>query len=55
MRRVFLFVVVLAGLFYVARQYGREIGRLFGTSTGAVSRVEKPNAGAGRNLEIFNG
>jgi len=57
MRRLFWFVVVLAGLFYASRQYGREMGRLFGTSTGAVSRVEKPNAGGarGKNLEIFNG
>ena len=57
MRRLLFSVVVLAGIFYTARQYGGGIGRLFGTSTGALSRVEKPFAGAvpGRNLEIFNG
>jgi hypothetical protein len=57
MRRLLLSVVVVAGLAYLGRQYGREIGRLLGTSTGAISRVEKPNAGAapGRSLEIFNG
>ena len=57
MRRWLFSVVVLAGLFYLGRQYVGGIGRLFGTSTGARSRVEKPFAGAvpGRNLEIFNG
>jgi hypothetical protein len=57
MRRLLLFVVVLAGLSYLGRQYGGGIGRLFGTATGALSRVEKPIAGAvpGTNLEIFNG
>jgi hypothetical protein len=56
MGRLLLSVVVLAGLAYLGRQYGREINRLL-ESTGAVSRVEKPNAGAapGRNLKIFNG
>lgn len=57
MRRLLLSVVVLAGLFYVVRYNGGEIRRLFGTSTRALSRVEKPIAGAlpRRNLEIFNG
>src|SRR5215472_16398007 len=57
MRRLLLSVVVLAGLSYLGRQYGGGIGRLFGTSTGALSPVEKPVSGevAGRNLEIFNG
>ena len=57
MRRLFWFVVVLAGLCYVSRQYAGEISRLSGTSTGAVSRIGKPVAGAPpeRNLEIFNG
>jgi hypothetical protein len=57
MRQLLLFAVVLAGLFYLGRQYGGGIGWLFGTSTGALSRVEKPNSGAvpGRSLEIFNG
>jgi hypothetical protein len=57
MRRLLLSVVVLAGLLYVVRQNGGQIGRLFGTSTRALSRVEKPLAGAvpDRNLEIFNG
>ena len=57
MRRLFLSVVVLAGLSYLGRQYGGGIGRLFGTSTGALSPVDKPIAGAvpGRSLEIFNG
>ena len=57
MRRLLLSVVVLAGLSYLGRQYGGVIGRLFGTSSGALSRAEKPIAGAvpSRNLEIFNG
>ena len=57
MRRLLLSVVVLAGLSYLGRQYGGGIGRLFGTSIGALSRIEKPIAGAvpGRNLEIFSG
>jgi len=55
MRGLLLSVVVLDGLAYVGRQYGREISLLFGTSTGAVSRAERPNAGARSNLEIFNG
>jgi len=55
MRRLLLSGVVLAGVFFVARQYGSEMSLLFGTSTGAVSRAEKPNAGVGRILEIFNG
>src|SRR5215469_12128249 len=57
MRRLLFSVVVLAGLYYVRRQYGREIGRLFGTSTSALSRAEKPLAGAvpRTNLEMFNG
>lgn len=57
MRRLLFSVVVLAGLFYVVRRNGGEIGRLFGTSTGALSRVEKPLVSAvpPRNLEIFNG
>ena len=57
MRRLLLSVVVLAGLSYLGRQYGGGIGRLFGTSTSALSPVEKPVSGevAGRNLEIFNG
>ena len=56
MRRLFLLLVVLAGLFYVGRQYCREIGRLSGASAGAISRIEKPVASAAprRNLEIFN-
>ena len=37
MRRLLLSVVVLAGLSYLGRQYGGGIGRLFGTSTGALS------------------
>ena len=57
MRRLLFSVVVLAGIFYTTRQYGGGIGRLFGTSTGALSRVEKPLARAvpARNFEIFNG
>ena len=57
MRRLSLSVVVLAGLFYVGRQYGRELGWLVGASNRAVSRVERPSTSAapGRNLEIFNG
>src|SRR5215469_16347068 len=57
MRRLLFSVVVLAGLYYVARQYTGEIGRLFGTSTRALSRVEKSVAGAvpPRNLDIFHG
>ena len=57
MRRLLFSVVVLAGLYYVVRQNGGEFGRVFGTSTRALSRVEKPFAGAvpAKNLEIFNG
>jgi len=57
MRRLLFSVVVLVGLYYVARQYTGEIGRLFGTSTRALSRVEKSVAAAVplRNLEIFHG
>jgi hypothetical protein len=57
MRRLLLSVVVLAAIFYLRRRYGHEIGRLLGTSRGALSRVERPLAGAvpRRNLEIFNG
>lgn len=57
MRRLLWFVVVLAVLSYLGRQYGGGIGRLFGPSPRALSRVEKPLAGAvpGRNLDIFNG
>src|SRR5215472_13492340 len=57
MRRLFLSVVVLAGLFYVRQQYGGgRIGSLFGTS-GPLPRVEKPPADAvpARNLEVFRG
>jgi hypothetical protein len=55
MRRLLLSVVVLAGLAYLGRQYGREIGRMFGASTGAVSRVPVAGAAPARNLEIFDG
>src|SRR5215469_6751798 len=56
MRRFLFSVIVLAGFFYVGRQYG-GIGRLLGTSTRALSRVGKPLADAvpGRSIEIFNG
>jgi hypothetical protein len=46
MGRLLFLVVVLAGLFYVARQHGGGIGRLFGPSPRALSRVEKPLARA---------
>jgi len=57
MRRLFLLVTVLAGLLYVGRQYGREIGRLSGASTGTVSRTVKPvrDVAPGKSLEIFDG
>jgi len=57
MRRLSLSVVILAGLACLCGQYGRKIGGLFGTSTGAVSRVEQPvaHAAPGRDLEKFNG
>jgi len=56
MRRLLLSVVVLAALFYVRRQYGGGIGRLFGTSTRVLSRVEKPLGEVPRtNLETFHG
>ena len=57
MRRLLFSVVVVAGLFCVARQHGGGIGRLFGPLPRALSRVENPPADAvpGRNLDIFNG
>lgn len=55
MRRLIVSVVVLAGLFYLGRQYVGGIGRLFGTKTGALSRVPFAGAVPGRNLETFNG
>jgi len=57
MRRLFLSVVLLAGIAYIGRQYRKEIVRLFRIPSGAVSRAEKPIAGAGlrTNLEIFKG
>lgn len=57
MRRLFLSMVLLAGIAYIGRQYRKEIVRLFSIPSRAVSRAEKPIAGAGlrTNLEIFNG
>lgn len=57
MRRLLLSMVLLAGLSYLSLQYGGGIGRLFGISTAARSRGEKPLAGAApaRNLETFHG
>jgi len=55
MRRLLLSVVVLAGFANIGRQYGPAIILLFGTSIEAVSRAERPNEGARRNLEIFHG
>lgn len=57
MRRLLFSVVVLAGLFYIGRQYGGGIGRRFLSSSGALSRAQRPLARAvpPRNLEIFHG
>jgi len=54
-RRLLLFVVVLAGIAYVGRKYDPEIGGRLG-SICAVSRVERPNTGVapGRALEIHS-